>query len=136
MAFENSPRLDGKSSLKIGKTRNWISRNRIQIILVFAGIGILLIGWNLLPAVIERSATVKYGGLDGCLMEGESSAAVRLVAILDQEKFTDEQGCFFFARVPEGEYMLKVQLNSSWEPVLPVEIKGGNATILGEIILD
>ena len=136
MTFENSPRLDGKSSLKIGKTRNWISRNRIQIILVFTGIGILLIGWNLLPAVIERSAPVKYGGLDGCLMEGESPAAVRLVAILDQEKFTDEQGCFFFSRVPEGDHVLRMEINSRWESIMPVEIQGGSATILGEIDLE
>ena len=132
MGLENSPSLDNLDSYKPEKKR--LSQRDLRRGLLVA---VLLLGTALLFLSGIRfgaRADTAFGGLDGCLVNGQGNPVAAQVVFGDQSSQSYADGCFFFAALPAGAGELIVR-QAGEEQLFPVEIVAGQALMLGDVLV-
>ena len=132
MAFENSPSLDQPEKPRTPMNRWFYLNRRSLLVLVLIAMVLLMILSGL--AVGPALNSSQSGGLDGCLhaAQPDGKALAATVTIGSFSKTTDADGCFFFASLPPGNYLLTIKTTSQ-DMQVPVTIEANKAVGLGSI---
>jgi len=134
VTFENSPSLDANSTS--GKKPPRLGAAKVRILLYsLMGLLVVIFLGVVFSHLATRPSELPVGGLDGCVISPDGVPLVSSVEIGKQNKSTFSDGCFFFAAVPPGEYLITIKPSLGGEWSQKITILSGQAVALGEITI-
>jgi len=134
MAFENSPKFDSPTESQPSTLKDRMYKNRKKWIrggIIFAVVWLLAITALFL---MTSNFLRPPGGAEGYIVTvtGEPADALLTIGNVSQRPYDD--GYFFFAEVPPGEYEMIIETTYGiWRE--PVTIISGQAVDMGKIVL-
>jgi len=133
MKLEKSPTLKDSLSPRSTPTLGELLSRYRWVLPVILGAILLLDAIALAFIMLNATGSPAVGGLEGCVQTaGGAPVSAATLTVAGSSRQTYDDGCFFFATLPAGDYELLIDTEGgTWQE--SVSITAGQATSLGTI---